>query len=82
MANYEVENEILDICCYGVFSSTCRDDKNELQTSIWKNLEFYYIRKKNQKLFISEQKYIRLQTTHNSSLHIKFQVCMSKIAGD
>ena len=28
--NFEVENEKIHKGCYGVFSSTCRDDKNEL----------------------------------------------------
>ena len=27
---FEVENDIFDCCCYGVFSPTCKDDENDL----------------------------------------------------
>ena len=33
--NFEIENEILDSCCYDVLSTACQDDQNELSNKIF-----------------------------------------------
>ena len=49
---FEVENEILDKGCYGVFGSTCRDDQNELSNKHLNKLEILLYKKKTQKSFL------------------------------
>ena len=74
--HFEIEIEILAIGCYGVFTSTCRDD----QMKLLNKLEILLYKKKTtHKSFQFQKTQRQLQATNYLILRTKFQICRTKV---